>query len=145
MLGFTVIKDLVVDMEPFFAQYRSIKPYLINDDHPPSRARALPEPGRPRPHSTTPPSASCARACTTVVPDHLDERGVRRAGGDRQGPPLHLRPRDQGADERLAVLNDKSGVWRCRTIFNCTDACPRGIKVTRAIEQVKRTMLYERG
>ena len=52
--------------------------------------------------------------------------------------------RDQGSADRLNVLNDKAGVWRCRTIFNCTDACPRGIQVTRAIEQVKRTILYDR-
>ena len=52
--------------------------------------------------------------------------------------------RDTGADERLEIMNDKSGVWRCRTIFNCTDACPRDIKVTRAIEQVKRTILMDR-
>jgi heterodisulfide reductase subunit C len=44
--------------------------------------------------------------------------------------------RDQGAAQRLTVLNDKEGVWRCRTTFNCTDACPRGIKVTQAIQEV---------
>ena len=46
--------------------------------------------------------------------------------------------RDQAAAERLDILNERSGVWRCRTAFNCTDACPRGIKVTQAIEEVKR-------
>ena len=51
--------------------------------------------------------------------------------------------RDQGGGERLRILNTRSGVWRCRTVFNCTDACPRGIKVTDAIEQVKRALLYE--
>ena len=48
------------------------------------------------------------------------------------------------AAERLDVLNERSGVWRCRTAFNCTDACPRDIKVTQAIEEVKREILYSR-
>ena len=50
--------------------------------------------------------------------------------------------RDQGAAERMAILGKRDGVWRCRTIFNCTDACPRGIPVTDLIEQVKRAMVY---
>ena len=50
--------------------------------------------------------------------------------------------RDEGAEERLAVLNTRNGVWRCRTVFNCTDACPRDIEITRAIEDVKRTLLF---
>ena len=44
-------------------------------------------------------------------------------------------------DERLEILNDKEGVWRCRTTFNCTEACPRGIEVTKAIQEVKRAMI----
>ncbi len=44
--------------------------------------------------------------------------------------------RDEGAEERLEILSDKDGVWRCRTIFNCVDACPRGINITRAILEV---------
>ncbi|MCA9862659.1 MAG: succinate dehydrogenase iron-sulfur subunit, partial [Thermomicrobiales bacterium] len=51
--------------------------------------------------------------------------------------------RDEGAAERLRVLNMKSGVWRCRTVFNCTEACPRDIEVTNIIEDVKRTLLLE--
>ena len=52
--------------------------------------------------------------------------------------------RDQGAEERLAVLNTNNGVWRCRTVFNCTDACPRDIEITRAIEDVKRALMFSR-
>ena len=47
-------------------------------------------------------------------------------------------------EQRLEVLNDKEGVWRCRTTFNCTDACPRGIEVTKAIQEVKRALIFRR-
>ena len=52
-----------------------------------------------------------------------------------------LLTRDDGTSERLDVLADTFGVWRCRTIFNCTEACPRGIEVTKAIQEVKRAMI----
>lgn len=47
-------------------------------------------------------------------------------------------------EQRLEILNDKDGVWRCRTTFNCTDACPRGIEVTKAIAEVKRALITRR-
>ena len=52
--------------------------------------------------------------------------------------------RDQATEERLEIMADADGVWRCRTIFNCTEACPRGIEVTKAIQEVKRAILFER-
>jgi succinate dehydrogenase / fumarate reductase, iron-sulfur subunit len=144
LIGFRVIKDLVVDMEPFFASYRLIKPFMINDDTPPTgRERYQSQKDRDLIDDTSK-CIMCA-ACTSSCP-------ITWTNADYVGPQAIVAAhrfiydsRDQGAEQRLAVLNDKSGVWRCRTIFNCTDACPRGIKVTRAIEQVKRTILYERG
>ena len=50
----------------------------------------------------------------------------------------------KAAAERLDILNDVDGVWRCRTTFNCTDACPRGIQVTKAIQEVKRALMFAR-
>jgi succinate dehydrogenase / fumarate reductase iron-sulfur subunit len=144
LIGFRVIKDLVVDMEPFFASYRLIKPFMINDDTPPTgRERYQSQEDRDLIDDTSK-CIMCA-ACTSSCP-------ITWTNAEYVGPQAIVAAhrfiydsRDQGAEQRLAVLNDKSGVWRCRTIFNCTDACPRGIKVTRAIEQVKRTLLYERG
>jgi succinate dehydrogenase iron-sulfur subunit len=79
-----------------------------------------------------------------LVPGLLGGRPVLRAGVHRQRAPFHLDSRDQSTAERLDVLNDKEGVWRCRTTFNCTDACPRGIKVTQAIQEVKRAPLFRK-
>jgi succinate dehydrogenase iron-sulfur subunit len=52
--------------------------------------------------------------------------------------------RDRAPRERLGILSQKTGVFRCRTTFNCTDACPRGIEVTKAIQEVKRAILFDR-
>ncbi|MFP5328194.1 MAG: 4Fe-4S dicluster domain-containing protein, partial [Acidimicrobiia bacterium] len=85
----------------------------------------------------------CA-ACTTSCPVYWDD-------GEYHGPAAIVNAhrfifdsRDQASEQRLDILNQKSGVWRCRTAFNCSLACPRGIKVTQAIEEVKRAILYDR-
>ncbi len=141
--GLKVLKDLIVDMEPFFEAYRSVKPYLVTDDSrlPAQEQRQSPE-ERQRFDDTT--KCILCAACTTSCP-------VFWANGRYFGPAAIVAAhrfifdsRDRAAAERLAILNDRDGVWRCRTIFNCTDACPRGIQVTRAIQEVKQAMVAAR-
>jgi len=138
--GLPVAKDLLVDMEPFFASYREVLPYLINDQPAPDVERRQSQQERERFDDTT--KCILCAACTTSCP-------VYWADGKYVGPAAIVNAhrfifdsRDQGAAERLTVLSDKEGVWRCRTTFNCTDACPRGIKVTQAIQEVKRALLF---
>jgi succinate dehydrogenase / fumarate reductase iron-sulfur subunit len=137
-----VIKDLVVDMEPFMAHYRSVMPYLINDDPPPPTERRQSPEERALFDDTT--KCILCAACTTACPSFW-------AKGEYVGPAAIVQAhrfifdsRDQAADERLDILADPDGVWRCRTIFNCTETCPRGIEVTRAISEVKREMLFRK-
>ena len=140
LMGFRVIKDLVVDMEPFFAQYRSVLPFFINDARPPERERFQSVEDRERFDDTT--KCILCAACTTSCPSFW-------ANEDFVGPAAIVNAhrfifdsRDDAAGERLERLNDREGVWRCRTIFNCTEACPREIKITRAIGEVKKAILY---
>lgn len=140
--GFRVIKDLVVDMEPFFAAYRAIKPYLINHDPEPVAERLqLPE-ERERFDDTT--KCILCAACTTSCPSFWANEEYIGPAAIVNAHRFIFDSRDQGAEERLEILNSRNGVWRCRTIFNCTDACPRGIQVTRAIQDVKRHLLKVR-
>jgi len=140
--GLPVIKDLVVDMEPFFAQYRSVLPYLINTDDPGYKERHQSAEDRERFDDTT--KCILCACCTTSCPvywgnsDYIGPAAI--VGAHR----FIFDSRDQAADQRLDILNQRSGVWRCRTAFNCSEACPRGIKVTQAIEEVKRAILYDR-
>ncbi len=140
--GLPVIKDLVVDMEPFFAQYRSVLPYLVNTDDPGYKERQQSAEQRDRFDDTT--KCILCACCTTSCP-------IYWGNSDYVGPAAIVNAhrfifdsRDQAAEQRLDILNQKSGVWRCRTAFNCSESCPRGIKVTQAIEEVKRAILYDR-
>ena len=140
--GLRVIKDLIVDMEPFFEKYRAIQPYLINGDPTPERERLQSPEDRARYNDTT--KCILCAACTTSCP-------IYWADGAYVGPAAIVNAhrfifdsRDQGAEERLDILSDRSGAFKCRTTFNCTDACPRGIEVTRAIQEVKQEILLRK-
>ncbi|WP_239396144.1 succinate dehydrogenase iron-sulfur subunit [Frankia sp. CiP3] len=140
--GLPVEKDLIVDMEPFFDAFRAVKPYLIAEGHEPTRERLQSAADRERFDDTTK-CIMCA-ACTTSCPVFWND-------GEYFGPAAMVAAhrfifdsRDAGADERLEILNEREGVWRCRTTFNCSNACPRGIQVTKAIQEVKRALIFRR-
>jgi succinate dehydrogenase / fumarate reductase iron-sulfur subunit len=141
LIGFPVIKDLVVDMDQFFAGYRSVKPYLIADEAPASTER-LQTPEQLERYEDATKCILCA-ACTTACPITWTNENFVGPAAIVNAARFIYDSRDQGAAERLRVLNAQSGVWRCRTIFNCTEACPRDIAVTKHIEDVKRTLLLE--
>jgi succinate dehydrogenase / fumarate reductase iron-sulfur subunit len=141
LLGFTVIKDLIIDMETFFDGYKSVKPYLIADDAP-SASERLQSPAQRERYDDTTKCILCA-ACTTACPVTWTNRDWVGPAAIVNAHRFIFDSRDEGAQERLRILNTSSGVWRCRTIFNCTEACPRGIEVTRAIEEVKRALLFD--
>ena len=140
--GLPVLKDLIVDMEPFFEAFRSIKPFLISDGREPTRERLQSAEDRERFDDTTK-CIMCA-ACTTSCPVFWNDESYFGPQAIVMAHRFIFDSRDEGAEERLEILNDKEGVWRCRTTFNCTDACPRGIQVTKAIQEVKRALIFRR-
>ena len=137
--GLPVIKDLAVDMEPFFAHFRTVRPYLINDDPPPFNERLQSPEARARFDETT--KCILCAACTTSCPSFWANGSYFGPAAIVQAHRFIFDDRDQGAQVRLAILNGKDGVWRCRTIYNCVEACPRDIDITRAIGEVKKAML----
>ena len=142
ILGLKVIKDLIVDMEPFFEHYRSIKPFLINDEQPPGQERIQSSEDRERFDDTT--KCILCAACTTSCPSFwANERYVGPAA-IVNAHRFIFDSRDRGAAERLRILNDQFGVYRCHTIFNCTEACPREIEVTQAVGEVKKAIMTGR-
>lgn len=140
--GFPIIKDLVVDMEPFFEKYRSVKPYFITYEPDPSVERFQSQKDRARFDDTT--KCILCGACTGSCPSFWGNHDYVGPAAIVQAHRFIFDSRDQGANERLEILNDRDGVWRCRTIFNCVDACPREIDVTRAIGEVKKLLLFNR-
>ena len=137
--GLPVVKDLVVDMEGFFEKYRSVQPYLVTDRPAPPRERLQSPHDRARFDDTTKCilCAACISSCPSfwAKPEYVGPAAIVNAHR------FVFDSRDEGSDERLQILADKDGVWRCRTIFNCTDACPRGIHITQAILEVSAAIV----
>ena len=140
--GLPLEKDLVVDMEPFFAAFRDVKPFLIASGAEPTRERRQSQKDRDRFDDTT--KCILCAACTTSCPVFWTDDQYFGPAAIVNAHRFIFDSRDDGGAERLDILNDKEGVWRCRTTFNCTDACPRGIEVTRAIQEVKRALISRR-
>ncbi len=137
--GLPVVKDLVVDMDRFFAKYRSVMPFLIADTPAPERERLQSQTDRARYDDTT--KCILCAACTTACPSFWAQPGYVGPAAIVNAHRFIFDTRDDAGDERLEILADKDGVWRCRTIFNCVDACPRGINITRAILEVSRAVV----
>ena len=142
MKGFRIIKDLVVDMDAFFAKYKATKPFLINDSAEPEKERLQSPKDQERFEDTT--KCILCACCTTACPTFWSD-------GDFLGPAALVAShrfifdsRDQAKEERLDIAGSKEGAWRCRTIFNCTDACPRGIEITKAIGEIKKEDLLRK-
>ncbi|MER6131043.1 succinate dehydrogenase iron-sulfur subunit [Streptomyces sp. NPDC001815] len=141
--GLTVLKDLVVDMEPFFQAYRDVMPFLITKEtNEPTRERLQTAEDRERFDDTT--KCILCAACTSSCPVFWNDGQYFGPAAIVNAHRFIFDSRDEAGEQRLEILNDKDGVWRCRTTFNCTDACPRGIEVTKAIQEVKRALITRR-
>ena len=138
--GLPVIRDLIVDMTQFFKQYHSIKPYLVNETPPPERER-LQSPEEREEINGLYECILCA-CCTTACPSFWwnPDKYVGPAGL-LQAYRFIADSRDQATSERLDDLNDPYRLFRCRSIMNCVDVCPKGLNPNRAINKIKELML----
>jgi succinate dehydrogenase / fumarate reductase iron-sulfur subunit len=135
-----VIKDLIVDMEPFFDHFKSVLPYLVNDDPLPADGKErLQTPEQQLRFEDTTKCILCA-ACTTSCPSFWADTGYVGPAAIVAAHRFIFDNRDKASAKRLNILNQLMGVWRCRTAFNCTEACPREIKITQAIAEVKNVI-----
>jgi succinate dehydrogenase / fumarate reductase iron-sulfur subunit len=141
ILGLKVKKDLIVDMEPFFDNYKKVLPWFINDSPLPKdgKERLQTQEQRARFDETT--KCILCACCTTACPSFW--------GSDEYLGPAALvtahrfvfDSRDEAASQRLNILSETDGVARCHTVGNCTDACPRDIQITKAIGELKMAMV----
>jgi succinate dehydrogenase / fumarate reductase, iron-sulfur subunit len=138
--GLPVIRDLIVDMTQFFKQYTSIKPYLINHENPPEKER-LQSPLERDELNGLYECVLCA-CCSTACPSFWwnPDKFVGPAGL-LQAYRFLADSRDLASAERLDNLEDPYRLFRCRSIMNCVDVCPKGLNPTRAINKIKEMMV----
>jgi succinate dehydrogenase / fumarate reductase iron-sulfur subunit len=138
--GLPVIRDLIVDMTQFFKQYHSIKPYLVNNDPPPETERLQ----SPKDRLELDGLYECilCGCCTTSCPSFWwnPDKFVGPAGL-LQAYRFLADTRDQDTSARLDNLEDPYRLFRCHTIMNCADVCPKELNPTEAIGKIKDMMV----
>jgi succinate dehydrogenase / fumarate reductase, iron-sulfur subunit len=135
--GLPVQRDLMVDQDKFFSAYRSVKPFLINDEPAGPKERKQSQAQREEIDDATKCilCASCYSACPVIReknPEFIGPAAVLNAAR------FVFDSRDSGTQERLPALDRPDGIWACENKFRCTQVCPRGIKVTKSINLTKR-------
>lgn len=139
---FNVVKDLVVDLGSFFEKYQWVKPYLITRTPPPEQERIQ----LPEQHQTFEEAIRCilCACCTASCPVNQNKETE-----DYVGPAALVRAfrylfdsRDDASGERIGLLDHQEGAWGCRTLWKCTEVCPKEIPVTKQIGQIKKR-IYE--
>ena len=140
--GLPVIRDLIVDMSQFFKQYHSVKPYLVNEDPAPDTERLQSPEDRDQLDGLY--ECILCACCSTSCPSFWwnPDKFVGPAGL-LQAYRFLADTRDQSASQRLDNLEDPYRLFRCHSIMNCVDVCPKGLNPTKAIGKIK-DMLVKR-
>lgn len=141
LLGLKVVKDLIVDMEKFFENYRAVMPYFVNNSPLPADGKErLQSPAQRERFDETTKCILCG-ACTTSCPSYWGHESYLGPAALMTAHRFIFDSRDEAAAERLQILSETNGVARCHTVFNCTMACPREIQITQAIGELKLAMV----
>lgn len=144
MANLPLIKDLVVDQGPFWKKYFTILPHIIHSPDKPAPEKEYLMSNEKTRHLQQ--FAACIQCglCYSSCPilgsdkDYLGPAALAKAYRFADDP------RDDARKQRLSVVGDETGIWRCHTIFNCTEVCPKGVEPTYAIQQLKRMTIKRR-
>jgi succinate dehydrogenase / fumarate reductase iron-sulfur subunit len=140
--GLPVLRDLVVDMTQFFKNYERVKPYLINNSTAPAKERLQSPEDRAKLDGLY--ECILCACCTTACPSFWwnPDKFIGPAGL-LQAWRFLADSRDEAKEERLSLFKDAFSLYRCRTIMNCVDVCPKGLNPTQAIAHIREEMLKD--
>lgn len=138
---YEVIRDLVVDIEPFFDKYRKVKPYIIREEEEKPEGELLQTPEQFRDYEQYSMCIKCG-LCVAACP-------ISGTDGDYLGPAAlvaalrhNLDNRDQGKAQRLEIVGSEEGTIRCHLAGECTEVCPKDVDPSLAIQKLRRSGIY---
>ncbi|TWV82430.1 succinate dehydrogenase iron-sulfur subunit [Moraxella sp. VT-16-12] len=138
--GLPVIKDLVVDMNQFYAQYEKVHPYLINRQPPPAKERLQSQADREKLNGLY--ECILCACCSTSCPSFWwNPDKFLGPSALLNGYRFIIDSRDTDTRARLARLDDPFSLFRCRGIMNCVSVCPKGLNPTKAIGHIRNMLL----
>jgi len=134
-----VIRDLVVDLEPFFAAYEQVMPYLVRLSGPPEKEHIQSPAERARIDEQV--GCLLCASCYSSCPSAWTGREYLGPSALQKAYRFCADSRDEGGARRLAIVGNERGVWRCHTVFNCVEACPKDLNPTVAIQELKKLVV----
>ena len=138
--GLPVIRDLVIDMKQFYAQYEKIEPYMVNDSPAPQIERLQSQEERAKLDGVY--ECILCACCSPACPSFWwNPEKFIGPSGLLQAYRFLADSRDTSAEERLSKLNDPFSVFRCHGIMNCVQVCPKGLNPTRAIGHIRNMLI----
>jgi succinate dehydrogenase / fumarate reductase iron-sulfur subunit len=138
--GLPVIRDLVVDMGQFYAQYEKIQPYLLNESEPPQIERLQSQEDRAKLDGLY--ECILCACCSTACPSFWwNPEKFIGPSGLLQAYRFLADSRDTATEQRLEDLGDPFSVFRCHGIMNCVQVCPKGLNPTRAIGHIRNMLV----
>lgn len=141
--GYPVVKDLVVSLDPIVRGLMAVNPYMINKTPPPTDQERLQSPEQRDRLEGLYECILCG-SCTSACPSFWADKAYLGPHAFLKAYRFVADSRDEDARAHLEALDDKHGLWRCHTIFNCVEACPKGLNPTRAIAELKKEIVKEK-
>ena len=140
--GFRVLRDLITDMDRFFGHLEATKPWLITGT-PPTDKERIQTPDERKALDGLYECILCG-ACTSACPSYWTDDEFLGPAALLKAARYCLDTRDEGFADRIDVLDSREGLWRCHTIFNCVEACPKALNPTEAIVRLRRKLAAEK-
>jgi succinate dehydrogenase / fumarate reductase iron-sulfur subunit len=141
--SFPVLKDLVVDMSEFYDRYEAVKPYLVTVRPTPTDKERLQSPEDRKLLDGSYECILCG-CCTSSCPSFWADKRFLGPAALLKAYRFVFDTRDEDSGDRLRIIDDPHGLWRCHTIFNCVEACPKSLNPTQAISALKREVIKRR-
>ncbi len=135
-----VIKDLIVDMETLYESLYAVIPYLVEKRPPPTDAERLQSEDDRKKLDGLYECILCG-SCTSSCPSFWYDKQYLGPHALLKADRFIQDSRDEGKAERLDLLDNRHGLWRCHTIFNCVEACPKSLNPTKAISDLKKALI----
>lgn len=140
---FEIIKDLVVDLDPFFEGIKSIKPFLAAKGiNPENRERIQSKEAREKLDGLY--ECIYCGSCTSSCPSFWHNNRFMGPAALLKAQRYLADSRDNSKKERFSLIDTEDGVWRCHTVFNCVEACPKNLNPAEAIQKLKQNLIKDR-
>ncbi len=139
--GYPIVKDLIVDMDEFYENLKKVLPWFVRKS--PFSDRELSQSSEDREKIDSAVNCVLCGSCSSSCPAFWFNTDYLAPGALLKAYRFVMDSRDEAKKERLELIDNKNGIWRCHSVFNCEEACPKKLRPNEAIAELKIETLKE--